>query len=152
MKKIISVILCVCMLFTGLSLFAFAEDTACEHEYKTTVVAPTCAEKGYTLHTCGKCGNWYKDNEKPALGHSYGAWETVKEATCTEEGLMQRSCTRCGAYETKTVSILTHVDKDENGKCDNCGADVEVEKIFSPFDWLKKLFQAIKEWFAYIFK
>lgn len=153
MKKILSVILCACLLMCPFAVFAFAEDTAeCTHEYTVTVVAPGCATRGYTLHTCGKCGNFYYDNYTDPLGHSYGQWETVKEASCTEEGLMQRVCSRCNGYETKTVSVLDHVDKNSDGKCDKCGAKVKVEKVFSPFDWFKALFKAIREWFAYIFK
>lgn len=154
MKKIISVILCVCMLMCPFAVASFAAETEteCEHNYTVTVVAPGCATRGYTLHTCGKCGNFYKDSYTDALGHSYGNWETVKEATCTDEGLLRRECTRCGGFETKTVSVLDHVDKNSDGKCDVCGAKVKTETIFSPYDWLKALFKAIKEWFAYIFK
>lgn len=32
------------------------------HAYKDTVVLPTTTKKGYTLHTCTKCGYSYKDN------------------------------------------------------------------------------------------
>ena len=32
------------------------------HVYKDTVVLPTTTKKGYTLHTCKKCGYSYKDN------------------------------------------------------------------------------------------
>ena len=32
------------------------------HTYKDTVVLPTTTKKGYTLHTCTKCGYSYKDN------------------------------------------------------------------------------------------
>ncbi len=153
MKKVLSVFLCVCLLMCPLAVFAFAEDSdECAHEYTATVVAPGCATRGYTLYTCGKCGNYYYDSYVDSLGHIYGTWDTVKEATCTEEGLMQRVCSRCGGYDTKTVSVLDHADKNGDGKCDACGAEVKKETIFSPYDWLKALFKAIKEWFAYIFR
>ena len=51
------------------------------HSYTSTVVAPTCTEGGYTLHTC-QCGNSYKDTETAARGHFY--------ATSTSP------CSRCG--------------------------------------------------------
>lgn len=35
--------------------------TAHVHDYKTSVVAPTCTEQGYTNYTCS-CGHSYKDN------------------------------------------------------------------------------------------
>ena len=87
-KKIIVVILAAvfcCSLAAGL--------TACkkishEHTYETEVVAPTCTEQGYTLHTCTGCGDSYKDTYVSALGHSYGepswAWsEDYTNATAT---------------------------------------------------------------------
>ena len=42
-------------------------DIDCAHEYESTIVKPTFTEKGYTLHTCTKCGYSYKDNYTPAL-------------------------------------------------------------------------------------
>ena len=32
------------------------------HDYEETVIAPTETEQGYTLHTCKRCGDSYKDN------------------------------------------------------------------------------------------
>lgn len=87
-KKIIVVIFAAvfcCSLASGL--------TACkkishDHTYETEVVAPTCTEQGYTLHTCKGCGDSYKDTYVSALGHSYGepswAWsEDYTNATAT---------------------------------------------------------------------
>ena len=87
-KKIIVVIFAAvfcCSLAAGL--------TACkkishEHTYETEVIAPTCTEQGYTLHTCKGCGDSYKDTYVSALGHSYGepswAWsEDYTNATAT---------------------------------------------------------------------
>ena len=87
-KKIIVVLFAAvfcCSLAAGL--------TACkkishEHTYETEVVAPTCTEQGYTLHTCTGCGDSYKDTYVSALGHSYGepswAWsEDYTNATAT---------------------------------------------------------------------
>ena len=47
------------------------------HSLTTSVIAPTCTEKGYTTHTCVSCGNSYKDSYTNALGHSY------KNGKCT---------------------------------------------------------------------
>lgn len=154
MKKIISVILCVCMLMCPLAVVSLAEGPIeeCEHEYTVTIVAPGCATRGYHRHSCGKCGHYYDDNFTEPLGHTYGNWETVKEATCTEDGLLRRECLRCGGSETKTISVIPHEDKNSDGKCDKCGTKVKVDIIFSPFDWFKALFKAIREWFEYIFK
>ena len=150
-NKIISIILCAVMIFTCFSLMVFA-DNECEHAYSTTVVAPSCADQGYTLHTCSKCGDYYKDSYTSALGHLYtNKWTVINEADCTHEGLEQRECSRCKALETKTISVLDHVDKDGNGKCDRCGEKMEVKNVFAPFDWIVALIKAVKEWFAAIF-
>jgi len=37
------------------------------HDYTSSVVAPTEAEQGYTLHKCSRCGDSYKDNYVDAL-------------------------------------------------------------------------------------
>ena len=154
MKKILCVILsvlCLFMCFAGLSC---AADAACAHEYVPTVIAPTCAEKGYTVYVCIHCGNYYYDDYTGALGHSYGAWTTVDTATCTAEGHDTRECSRCHAVEEKTYPVLEHKDTDKNGKCDTCGADVETaakKKVFVPFDWLMSFFKAVREWFSTIF-
>ncbi|MBQ7315122.1 MAG: hypothetical protein IJW83_03860, partial [Clostridia bacterium] len=44
--------------------------SAHEHSYTSSVVAPTCTEDGYTLHTC-TCGDSYTDTETPALDHDF---------------------------------------------------------------------------------
>ena len=67
MKKIskaLSVLLCLVMAlsFFGVAVWAEGEEeTECEHAYQATVVAPTCAERGYTMHVCPKCGDHYTD-------------------------------------------------------------------------------------------
>ena len=79
------------------------------HEYTETVVEPTCTEKGYTLHKC-ECGDEYKDNETEALGHLFGAWETITPATEDSEGLEQRVCARenCDFKEERKIPVLSH--------------------------------------------
>lgn len=65
------------------------------HSYSDTVVAPTCTEKGYTLHKC-QCGASYRDTETAASGHNYSS-KTV-EPTCTEKGYVKYTCKVCGAW------------------------------------------------------
>lgn len=43
-------------------------DSTHTHKYITTVVAPTCVDKGYTLHACD-CGDEYKDNYTDPTGN-----------------------------------------------------------------------------------
>lgn len=151
-RKIISVISICLVLFSSFSFVALA-DEECNHSYSGTPVAPTCVEAGYTLYVCSLCGDNYKDykNGLPARGHVYGEWYVIDEATCTEEGHMQRDCSQCASSEYKTVSVIEHVDKNNDGKCDVCSAAMDVEQIFSPFDWLVALFKAMVQWFKDIF-
>ena len=72
-----------------------------EHKYVETVIEPTCTEKGYTLHKCA-CGEVYKDNEQPALGHSFTNYVSDGNATCTKDGTKTAKCDRCD--ETKTIT------------------------------------------------
>ena len=55
------------------------------HDYAETVVAPTCTEDGYTLHTCGRCGDEKTDAVVGKLGHTGGM------ATCKDLAI----CDRC---------------------------------------------------------
>ena len=44
----------------------------CNHSYTLKVVAPSGTEQGYTLHTCTKCGDTFKDNyttNQDPVGH-----------------------------------------------------------------------------------
>lgn len=151
-NRILSVALCLVMCLSLFGVAAFAEENvttpeqgACDHAFNINVVAPTCADRGYTLYVCSKCGYYYSDNYTSAMGHNYGDWREVRAATCTEEGQMERECSRCHGLDTKTLPILPHVDEDGDGKCDACGAKVEVKKIFSPFEWLKSFIQFIRD-------
>ena len=63
-----------------------------QHEYTTTVVAPTCDDKGYTKHTCA-CGNSYNDNYTAALGHNFV--DEVIAPTTSSEGYTKHTCNRC---------------------------------------------------------
>ena len=59
------------------------DEEKCEHTYTSVVTDPTCTKKGYTTHTCSKCGDSYKDSYVSATGHDY------------ENG----KCTDCGAKD-----------------------------------------------------
>ena len=78
-----------------------------KHNYSENKVEATCTEQGYTEYTC-ECGDTYKDNYVDALGHTYGAWQTVKEATEEETGLEKRTC-HCGHEESREIAKLEHV-------------------------------------------
>lgn len=77
------------------------------HNYKASVTAATCTTKGFTTHTCEKCGKSYQDTETKALGHNMGSWKTVKAATYTSTGTKERTCSRCDYKETDTIPKKT---------------------------------------------
>lgn len=150
-RNILCLIISALLLLPVFTVFSCAED--CEHDYKATLVPPTCVEDGYTLYVCTKCGDNYKDyaGAQTALGHNYGEWYKIDDASCIKEGHMERVCARCGASEIKTIPASGHKDADFNGICDVCGAKVKVKLLFAPFDWFRALFKAIADWFARLF-
>ena len=77
------------------------------HSYTTRTVSANCTTQGYTLHTCSRCGNNYKDTYTNALGHDYKL-TTQKAATCTADGEKIYSCSRCGSTKTETVKATGH--------------------------------------------
>ena len=77
------------------------------HSYTSAVTAATCTERGYTTHTCSRCGSSYRDTYTTALGHSYTS--RVTAATCTAQGYTTYTCSRCGnSYRGNTTAALGH--------------------------------------------
>ena len=58
------------------------------HRFEENVIAPTCTEKGYTVHTCSACESAYVDAPTEPTGHVPGA-----EASC----YAPQTCTVCSA-------------------------------------------------------
>ena len=77
------------------------------HNYKLTVINPTCVDKGYTLYTC-ECNDTYIDNYVNELGHIYSDWYIVSNPTCTESGLKQRDCNNCDYNEIEKIEMIGH--------------------------------------------
>ncbi|CCX71178.1 putative uncharacterized protein [Firmicutes bacterium CAG:555] len=77
-----------------------------EHSYvESTVVAPTCVDEGYTLHSCA-CGSSYKDNTTQPTGKHTAEPIPAVEATCTTDGLSEGSrCSVCGTVLTKPKKL-----------------------------------------------
>lgn len=64
------------------------------YTFTETVVAPTCTEDGYTLHTCNEnSAKTYQDTPVAALGHQYK--EVTTPATCGAPGSVDNVCERC---------------------------------------------------------
>ena len=78
------------------------------HEYKKTVIAPTCTAQGYTLNTCTICSSSYKSDYVEKKAHDYGAWMSRVAPTCIKTGSEIKYCKNCSEYETRTVPALGH--------------------------------------------
>ena len=84
--------------------------TSCDHVWQDEVIPPTCTERGYTLHTCTKCGAGYRNNYTAPLGHTPDGGETtVVSPTCTEKGYTVYTCSVCGEkYNDTYTDALGH--------------------------------------------
>ena len=58
--------------------------------------------------------------------HTFGEWETVKDATCIDEGEKERSCS-CGEKETQKIGALGHVEVIDNAVAATCTTDGKTE-------------------------
>ena len=81
------------------------EIPALEHDYTEKVVKPTCEKVGYTLHTCKKCQDSYKDHQTKTLLHWYGEWTSngdgTHSATCKRKDCKHVGKTECAIVEFK---------------------------------------------------
>ena len=75
------------------------------HDYTEKVVKPTCGKGGYTLHTCKKCNDSYKDQQTKRLLHWYGEWtnngDGTHSAACKRKDCKHVSKTECAIVEFK---------------------------------------------------
>ena len=88
------------------------------HDYTEKVVKPTCGKGGYTLHTCKKCNDSYKDHQTKTLLHWYGEWTSngdgTHSATCK-----RKDCKHVGKTECATVEFKQ--DEATRTLCPVCG-------------------------------
>ena len=81
------------------------EIPAAGHDYTEKVVKPTCGKGGYTLHTCKKCNDSYKDHQTKTLLHWYGEWTSngdgTHSAACKRKDCKHVSKTECAIVEFK---------------------------------------------------
>ena len=75
------------------------------HDYTEKVVKPTCGKGGYTLYTCKKCNDSYKDQQTKTLLHWYGEWTSngdgTHSATCKRKDCKHVGKTECAIVEFK---------------------------------------------------
>ena len=81
------------------------EIPAAGHDYTEKVVKPTCGKGGYTLYTCKKCNDSYKDHQTKTLLHWYGEWTSngdgTHSAACKRKDCKHVSKTECAIVEFK---------------------------------------------------
>ena len=81
------------------------EIPAAGHDYTEKVIKPTCEKGGYTLHTCKKCNDSYKDHQTKTLLHWYGEWTSngdgTHSATCKRKDCKHVGKTECAIVEFK---------------------------------------------------
>ena len=82
----------------------------------------TCFSAGSVTYLCVYCDDTYTV-ETEALEHT--PVTITKEATCNENGSIYEECSACG-MNLGVVQILPkydeHINEDNDGKCDRCGA------------------------------
>lgn len=98
------VALLVALLFNGCT---FARHT---HEYRQTVIPPTCSSIGYTVNTCS-CGETFYSDYQTAAAHTFGDWHTEQEATFISGGEEYRACSVCGLLQTRDTENLSALPK-----------------------------------------
>ena len=81
----------------------YQEIPAPGHDYAEEVIKPTCEKDGYTLHTCKKCNDSYKDHWTQKRMHWYGEWTNngggTHSAACKREGCNHVGKTQCAIVE-----------------------------------------------------
>ena len=86
------------------------EIPAAGHDYTEKVVKPTCEKGGYTLHTCKKCNDSYKDHQTKTLLHWYGEWTSngdgTHSAACKRKDCKHVGKTECAIVEFKQAEAM----------------------------------------------
>ena len=72
-----------------------------DHDWTITEIPATCEQDGVRTYTCDIC-HTTKSEPIKAIGHSYGAWTTTKEATVSSKVEHKRICSTCGKEEITT--------------------------------------------------
>ena len=76
------------------------------HSYTVEVVPPSCTARGYTLHYCAGCGDRFRTDYTPALGHRYDDGVIIREPTLTAMGRIRFTCMGCGDTYQETIPKL----------------------------------------------
>ncbi len=103
--KRISYLVLIIVLLLGTMLLSSCH----KHEFTEVVVAPTCAQQGYTEYTCVECGYVKRDHfvEVDYTAHDY---YDVKEvpSTCIEKGFIKQRCSVCFVENVIELPLIDH--------------------------------------------
>lgn len=77
------------------------------HEYVVEIHPPSCTARGYTQHYCPGCGDRYRTEYIPALGHQYNYGVITEDPTKTTKGHIRYTCIRCNEGYGATFPELT---------------------------------------------
>ncbi len=112
----------------------------------TEIVAPTCIERGYTIHRCNDCGAEFIDTYTDSLGHTEVPVAALLPS-CTEAGHTNGyKCSVCGAIingidripayghtekitKEGKVSTCTETGLTEEVKCEVCSAVLQEQTV-----------------------
>lgn len=102
-NKIFLMMLAVLMIFSVMSISAFATENTCPHvdslgdEGWEVIKEPTCSSSGEQRKWCSDCVEYaYKAiANTPGENHVPGLWTETVQHTCTTEGVKELRCTKC---------------------------------------------------------
>ena len=121
--------------------------------------APSCTSFGKQIKKCTVCNTEIESKAIVATGHKMTEWTETKAPTCTENGVRTRTCTVCKKTETAGISATGHADSNNDGTCDNCGADLGTKDTSANCSCkchstkgIQKFFWKIANFFNKIFK
>lgn len=98
------------------------------HKYSIKIVAPTCTEDGYTVHTCSVCNGSYKDTIVEKRGHNL--IDVIVAPTCTEDGYSIHTCKTCGYEYKDTVTLAAGHQYGEKKEIEaTCTSDAYTQEI-----------------------
>ncbi len=103
--------------------------TKCDHEYTSTVIAPTCTAQGYTKYTCASCGSTYNGNYVAKLDHvvvTIPGYSATTEAPGLTDG---QKCSACGTI-LKAQEIIPIIPTPGEEECAHTDTDYRDEDVF----------------------
>lgn len=102
-KKLLSLALVFCFVFSLSACGGDTAPTACSHNYVSTVTKQaTCKETGVKTYTCTICNNSYTEDIAKLNTHTYKS-EITKEATCGKSGTKTFTCSICKHFYTEDI-------------------------------------------------